>query len=75
MQARKEVAFAGHQIKTKVILALLLSSVIPLLIMVYILHGYIVPLPMMALGLLGACLQAFIFCVLSMVYIALATEH
>ena len=44
MQSRKEVAFAGHQIKTKVILALLLSSVIPLFIMVYILHGYIVPL-------------------------------
>jgi len=44
MQERKEVAFAGHQIKTKVILALLLSSVIPLLILVYILHGYIVPL-------------------------------
>lgn len=44
MQARKEVAFAGHGIKTKVILALLLSSVIPLLILIYILHGYIVPL-------------------------------
>ncbi len=44
MQARKEVAFAGHQIRTKVILALVLSSVIPLLILIYILHGYIVPL-------------------------------
>jgi F-type H+-transporting ATPase subunit a len=38
-------------------------------------HGYFVPLPMMALGLFGALLQTFIFCVLSMVYIALATEH
>lgn len=38
-------------------------------------HGYLVPLPMMGLGLFGSCLQAFIFCVLSMVYIALATEH
>jgi F-type H+-transporting ATPase subunit a len=36
---------------------------------------YVVPLPMMALGLLGAFLQTFIFTVLSMVYIALATEH
>lgn len=44
MQARKEVAFAGRQIRTKVILALALSSVIPLLILIYILHGYIVPL-------------------------------
>ena len=39
------------------------------------LHGYLVPLPMMGLGLFGACLQTFIFTVLSMVYIALATEH
>jgi len=44
MQARKEVAFGGHRIRTKVILALLLSSVIPLLILIYILHAYIVPL-------------------------------
>ena len=39
------------------------------------LHGFIVPLPMMFLGLFGSFLQTFIFCVLSMVYIALATEH
>ena len=37
--------------------------------------GYLIPLPMMGLGLFGAFLQTFIFCVLSMVYIALATEH
>lgn len=39
------------------------------------LHGYLVPLPLMALGLLAAVLQAFIFCLLSMLYIALGTEH
>ncbi|MEK7878496.1 MAG: diguanylate cyclase [candidate division NC10 bacterium] len=44
MQTRKEVAFAGHQIRTKIVLALVLSSVIPLLILIYILHMYIVPL-------------------------------
>ena len=38
-------------------------------------HGYLVPLPMMFLGLFVAFLQTFIFCLLSMVYIALATEH
>ncbi len=38
-------------------------------------HGYVLPLPMMFLGLFGSFLQAFIFCLLSMVYIALATEH
>lgn len=37
--------------------------------------GFFVPLPMMALGLLGACLQTFIFVLLSMVYIALMQEH
>ena len=39
------------------------------------LGGYLVPLPMMALGLLGSFLQTFIFVVLSMVYVAMATEH
>jgi F-type H+-transporting ATPase subunit a len=39
------------------------------------LGGYLVPLPMMALGLLGSFLQAFIFVVLTMVYVAMATEH
>jgi F-type H+-transporting ATPase subunit a len=36
--------------------------------------GFLVPLPMMALGVFGACLQTFIFVLLSTVYIALATE-
>lgn len=39
------------------------------------LDGFLVPLPMMFLGLFAAFLQAFIFCLLSMIYIALATEH
>jgi F-type H+-transporting ATPase subunit a len=39
------------------------------------LGGFLVPVPMMFLGIFGAFLQTFIFCVLSMVYIALATEH
>jgi len=37
--------------------------------------GWLIPLPMMVLGLFGAFLQTFIFCLLSMIYIALATEH
>ena len=39
------------------------------------LGGFLVPVPMMFMGLFAAFLQAFIFCLLSMVYIALATEH
>lgn len=37
--------------------------------------GFLVPLPMMFLGLFGSFLQTFIFSLLSMIYIALATEH
>lgn len=37
--------------------------------------GYGLPVPMMFLGLFGAFLQTFIFSLLSMIYIALATEH
>jgi F-type H+-transporting ATPase subunit a len=37
--------------------------------------GYVVPIPMMFLGLFGSFLQAFIFSLLSMIYIALSTEH
>ena len=39
------------------------------------LGGFLVPLPMMFMGLFAAFLQAFIFSLLSMIYIALATEH
>lgn len=39
------------------------------------LGGFGVPIPMMFLGLFAAFLQAFVFCLLSMIYIRLATEH
>jgi F-type H+-transporting ATPase subunit a len=44
---------------------------------VFFLIPFIVPFPMMALGIFGAVLQAFIFCMLTMVYIAgaEAEEH
>ncbi len=44
---------------------------------VFFLIPFIVPFPMMALGVFGATLQAFIFCMLTMVYIAgaEADEH
>lgn len=41
----------------------------------YDIFAYLLPLPMMVLGLFGSCLQAFIFVLLSMVYIALMQEH
>jgi F-type H+-transporting ATPase subunit a len=44
---------------------------------VFFLIPFVVPFPMMALGIFGAVLQAFIFCMLTMVYIqgAEAEEH
>ena len=44
MPAWKEAAFAGQQVRKKVVLALLFSSLVPLLVLIYVLHGYIVPL-------------------------------
>ena len=41
---RREVAFAGQRIKQKVFMALALSSLIPLLILAYVLYAYIIPL-------------------------------
>ncbi|MEM7248706.1 MAG: F0F1 ATP synthase subunit A [Acidobacteriota bacterium] len=38
------------------------------------LGGFLAPLPIMALGLLGVCLQTFIFVLLSMLYIALVVD-
>jgi F-type H+-transporting ATPase subunit a len=35
----------------------------------------LLPLPVMALGLLVSCVQTLVFCLLSIVYIALAVEH
>ncbi len=42
-EIKREVAFAGQQVKQKVIFALALCSVIPLLVLTYTLHGYFVP--------------------------------
>jgi hypothetical protein len=38
-------AFEGHHIKSKMFLALTLTSIIPLLILTYTLHIHVVPLP------------------------------
>ncbi len=40
----RDVAFAGQRVKQKILIALALSSVIPLLILAYILYAHIVPL-------------------------------
>ena len=37
--------------------------------------GFLIPVPLMALGLLGVCLQTFIFVQLSILYISMSTEH
>ena len=42
-EIKREVAFAGQGIKQKVIFALALCSVIPLLVLTYTLHGYFIP--------------------------------
>src|SRR2546427_11625197 len=39
-----EVAFAGQRVKQKILIALVLSSFIPLLILTYILYAHILPL-------------------------------
>jgi len=36
---------------------------------------FVVPLPMMLLGLLVVVVQTLVFCLLSTVYIAMAIEH
>jgi diguanylate cyclase (GGDEF)-like protein len=41
---RRDVAFAGQRVQQKIVLALLLSSFIPLLILAYVLYAHIVPL-------------------------------
>jgi diguanylate cyclase (GGDEF)-like protein len=40
----RDAAFQGHRIKSKMFLALTLTSVIPLLILTYILHIHVIPL-------------------------------
>src|SRR5215468_3442079 len=42
-EIKREAAFAGHRVKQKVIFALALCSVIPLLVLTYVLHGHLMP--------------------------------
>jgi diguanylate cyclase (GGDEF)-like protein len=44
MPARGEIAFAGRRVKQKILLALALSSAIPLMILIYALHVHVIPL-------------------------------
>jgi diguanylate cyclase (GGDEF)-like protein len=43
MPASSDVAFAGQRLRRKVLLALALSAVVPLLILAYVAHGYVLP--------------------------------
>ena len=43
MPASSDVAFAGQRLRRKVLLALALSGVVPLLILAYVTHGYVLP--------------------------------
>src|ERR1700682_2913719 len=40
---KREAAFAGQRVKQKVVFALALCSVIPLLVLTYVIHGHLVP--------------------------------
>jgi diguanylate cyclase (GGDEF)-like protein len=40
---KREAAFAGTRVKQKVVFALALCSVIPLLVLTYVIHGHLVP--------------------------------
>ena len=42
-EIKREVAFTGQRVKQKVVFALALCSVIPLLVLTYVLHGHLVP--------------------------------
>ena len=42
-EASPDVAFAGRRLKRKVLLALALSSVLPLLLLTYVVHGFVLP--------------------------------
>ena len=42
-EIKREAAFAGQRVKQKVVFALSLCSVIPLLVLTYVLHGHLVP--------------------------------
>jgi diguanylate cyclase (GGDEF)-like protein len=43
VEIKREAAFAGQRVKQKVIFALALCSVIPLLVLTYVIHGHLVP--------------------------------
>jgi diguanylate cyclase (GGDEF)-like protein len=43
VELKREAAFAGQRVKQKVVFALALCSVIPLLVLTYVLHGHLVP--------------------------------
>src|SRR5215510_11497086 len=43
MPASSDVAFAGQRLRRKVLLALALSAIVPLLILAYVTHGYVLP--------------------------------
>ena len=63
--ARSDVASAGRRLKTRIYLALLLSSVLPLIILTVVAHVYVLPLtnPMDSLrffSFLGLLLLAFV---------------
>jgi len=65
--------FANMLGKEQVTLALIITFAAPLL------HKYYLPLPVqfpvMLLGVLVAVVQAFVFAILTLIYLALATEH
>ena len=42
-EIKREAAFAGQRVKQKVVFALALCSVIPLLVLTYVIHGHLVP--------------------------------
>ena len=59
----REVAFEGHHIKSKMFMALSLTSVIPLLILTYALHIHVIPLlDASTHTMLIASLQGLIIC-------------
>src|SRR2546422_3817505 len=43
MPASSDVAFVGQRLRRKVLLGLALSAVVPLLILAYVTHGYVLP--------------------------------
>src|SRR6202795_220765 len=42
-EIKREAAFAGQRVKQKAVFALALCSVIPLLVLTYVLHGHLIP--------------------------------